>query len=171
MFVRRIEFHFDCPSEFVGWGDASNDSLLSRRNQTEKNVAERMRQLMGTATVMLNDPVFMRTLSQRLEAERRVSEPSSSSVQSIDLSFLRSERFGKALRTNDRGREILRFKIIELTSHSKFDLWRLIDVVLLMKDEARRNLKVKIPKRNSIRSTMLLIRSINIVLTEIDASW
>ena len=40
----------------------------------EKNVAERMRQLMGTATVMLNDPVFMRTLSQRLEEERRVSQ-------------------------------------------------------------------------------------------------
>lgn len=58
----------------------------------EKNVAERMRQLMGTATVMLNDPVFMRTLSRRLEEERRVSQPSSSaSVGSIFLFFVQND--------------------------------------------------------------------------------
>ena len=54
-----------------------------RRNQTEKNIAQRMRLVMGTDVVMLNDPMFMKTLCQRLEENRRVRKTNH---------FLRSNR-------------------------------------------------------------------------------
>lgn len=64
----------------------------------QKKVADRMRELMGTETVMLNDPMFMKTLCQRLEEKHRVRHQS---IFVVLLSTINPilERYGKALST------------------------------------------------------------------------
>ena len=45
----------------------------------QKNVANRIRDLTGSETIMLNDHVYMKNLCKRLEAKRQVVELFSSS--------------------------------------------------------------------------------------------
>ncbi len=38
----------------------------------QKNVAERIRDLTGSEIIILNDPIYMKNLCQRLEAKHKV---------------------------------------------------------------------------------------------------
>jgi hypothetical protein len=43
-----------------------------RNNQMQKNVAERIRDLTGSETIMLNDQVYMKNFCKRLDEKHKV---------------------------------------------------------------------------------------------------
>ena len=48
--------------------------FLCRKNQLQNNVANRIRDLTGNELVMLNDPLYMKNLCQRLNEKHQVRE-------------------------------------------------------------------------------------------------
>lgn len=64
---------FQLPKYVNHWYSFPFASLSSRNTQMQKNVANRIEDLMGSDVVMLNDQSYMKNLCRRLDEKRQVN--------------------------------------------------------------------------------------------------